>query len=31
MSDVDIDDFTFRDTNSDGKKDLIVYHTDGTV
>lgn len=31
MSGVDIDDFTFRDTNSDGKKDLIVYHTDGTV
>jgi|GEM_PF-1357237 len=31
MSDLDIDDFTFRDTNSDGKKDLIVYHLDGTV
>jgi len=27
----DIDDFAFRDTNSDGKKDLIVYHPDGTI
>lgn len=27
----DIDDFTFKDANSDGKKDLIVYHPDGTV
>lgn len=31
VGDLDIDDFTFRDTNSDGKKDLIAYHPDGTV
>ena len=27
----DISDFSFRDANSDGKKDLIVFHEDGTV
>lgn len=27
----DVDDFTFRDANDDDKKDLITYHTDGTV
>jgi hypothetical protein len=31
MGDSDIDDFTFKDANSDGKKDLIVYHPDGTI
>ena len=31
MGTTDVDDFTFRDANSDGKKDLIVYHPDGTV
>lgn len=31
MWDSSIDDFTFRDTNSDGKKDLIVYQEDWTV
>ena len=31
MGTTDIDDFTFRDANSDGEKDLIVYHPDGTV
>lgn len=27
----DVDDFTFRDTNNDGQKDLISYHSDGTI
>jgi hypothetical protein len=31
MGTTDVDDFTFRDANSDGKKDLIAYHPDGTV
>jgi hypothetical protein len=31
MGALDVDDFTFRDTNTDGQKDLIAYHSDGTV